>query len=216
MRETRSTRRAARGGPLVRRQCGPPGANCLEGVPERGLAGVSSSDESMSGTTSASIVGVKRWTSPSVASRGRASGKSSPFRNSSASRPSRRRASARRCEARGGAIARERQIQPANLTQFVPYTSDRVDVRRCSDLIIALPARPWNARPSRSSGACAPYLSRNMSRADARSAGRGAPSAAPRSRVKAVDLGDRLVEIPLVDVVGRHGGTGSTGPSLLS
>ena len=38
----------------------------------------------MSGTTSASIVGVKRWSSPAVSLDAPASGKSSPFRNSSA------------------------------------------------------------------------------------------------------------------------------------
>src|SRR5207249_6361379 len=63
------------------------GPSALKAFQNRVFAGCSSSDSSMSGTTSAWIVGVKRASSPCVASTVSARGNSSSFRKPSALSP---------------------------------------------------------------------------------------------------------------------------------
>src|SRR5205085_9483239 len=68
------------------------GPSALKAFQKRVFAACSSSDSSTSGTTSASIVGVKRWRPSVSGSTGSASGNSTELRRRRRARPSRRRA----------------------------------------------------------------------------------------------------------------------------
>ena len=97
----------------------------------------------MSGATSASIVGVKRCSSPCVSSSACESGNAISFTNASASSPI--TTTRRGCTMRSSRRSQARDVSmsaPANLTQFVPKTSLASTCSRSSDRFSACPERP--------------------------------------------------------------------------
>ena len=214
-REVRRERRSEHGerddapAASVRRQLRPPRAERLEGVPElRLLRSCSSSDASMSGTTSASIVGVKRCSSPSRGSTRSASGKSSSLRKRSVSSPIATISfGCTMCSSRVEHRARLLRLLAGELEAVRPVDGERVDVQPLQRLDDRLPGAAVEGDALLRLRRLRPVLEQEdvrerVARADDRE---GGVAGGMRDLVaELVDLGDRLLEVPLVDLVGRH------------
>ena len=173
----------------------------------------------MSGTTSASIVGVNACSSPSVAASGRESGKPSPFRNSSVSSP----IATTQPRLHDPQLAREPRaalllVGAGELDAVRPEHLGRVDMQPLERPLDRVPGAAVEGDALLQLLRLRPVLDQEDR---AERVPRRLRDGRPARRLcdlvlQAQDLPDRLVEVPLVDVVCRHGGTHGADGSFLA